>query len=177
MIKKIYKLHHKKYNRYGTWYLKEERGKYLRDNIGVDKKVLDLGCRDGELTSTYCEGNNVLGIDVDNISLKIIKKNLNIRTQCLNIYNDWNFKEKFDVVVAGELLEHLYYPKEILKKPLEILDEVKQENDNAKRGKLFQKFVATSFKRLGFFPRTKNSPHEKKSRLSTCIFKGVTTKN
>ena len=88
------------------------------------------------------------------------------------------FVKGFDVLSLAEVeflkerelfdwfVEDFENPKEILKKPLKILDEVKQENDNAKRGKLFQKFVATSFKRLGFFPRTKNSPHEKKSRLS-----------
>ena len=70
-------------------------------------------------------------------------------------------RELFDWFV-----EDFENPKEILKKPLEILDEIKQEDDDDRRGRLFQKFVAISFKRLGFFPRTKNSPHEKKSRLS-----------
>lgn len=70
-------------------------------------------------------------------------------------------RELFDWFV-----EDFENPKEILRKPLKILDEIKQEKDSAKRGKLFQKFVAVSFKRLGFFPRTKNSLHEKKSRLS-----------
>jgi len=70
-------------------------------------------------------------------------------------------RELFDWFVEG-----FENPKEILKKPLEILDEIKKEDDDDRRGKLFQKFVAISFKRLGFFPRTKNSPHEMKSRLS-----------
>jgi len=88
------------------------------------------------------------------------------------------FVKGFDVLSLAEVeflkerelfdwfVEDFENPKEILKKPREILDDIKQENEDARRGKLFQKFVAISFKRLGFFPRTKNSPHEKKSRLS-----------
>lgn len=88
------------------------------------------------------------------------------------------FVKGFDVLSLAEIeflkerelfdwfVEDFENPKEILRKPLKILDEIKQEKDDTKRGKLFQKFVAVSFKRLGFFPRTKNSPHEKKSRLS-----------
>jgi len=70
-------------------------------------------------------------------------------------------RELFDWFV-----EDFKNPKEILKEPQRILDKLKQEDDDDKRGKMFQRFVSVSFKRLGFFPRTRNSPHEKKSRLS-----------
>lgn len=70
-------------------------------------------------------------------------------------------RELFDWFV-----EDFENPKEILKKPLEVLNDIELEDDDDRRGKLFQKFVAISFRRLGFFPRTRNSPHEKRSRLS-----------
>jgi len=87
------------------------------------------------------------------------------------------FVKGFDVLSLAEVeflkerelfdwfVEDFENPKKILKEPLEILSIIKQEDADT-RGKLFQKFVAISFKRFGFFPRTKNSPYEKKSRLS-----------
>lgn len=121
-LDKIYEQHHKKGDRCGMSIFKEERGGFLREKIGKNKKVLDIGCRDGVLTSTYCEGNDILGVDIDLEALEIAKNNLGIEIRQLNLYDDWNLeKEYFDVVVAGEVLEHLYHPEEIIKKIKEVL--------------------------------------------------------
>jgi SAM-dependent methyltransferase len=69
--------------------------------------VLDLGCRYGALTQAYAEGNDVVGLDVDREALAEAAK-LGIET----LWGDVNEPlpvpdESFDVVVAGELLEHL----------------------------------------------------------------------
>jgi 2-polyprenyl-3-methyl-5-hydroxy-6-metoxy-1,4-benzoquinol methylase len=32
------------------------------------------------------------------------------------LYDSWPFKQKFDVIVAGEILEHLYHPEKFIKK-------------------------------------------------------------
>ncbi|HET6453060.1 MAG TPA: methionine biosynthesis protein MetW [Armatimonadota bacterium] len=40
-----------------------ERGWYLAEWIGQGKQVLDLGCRDGELTRFFAAGNKVTGAD------------------------------------------------------------------------------------------------------------------
>ncbi|OGD67256.1 hypothetical protein A2442_00595 [Candidatus Campbellbacteria bacterium RIFOXYC2_FULL_35_25] len=116
-LKKIYTEHHRDGGRRGKTLFGDERGSFLRERIGKGKRILDIGCRDGELTKTYCAGNSVLGVDVDEESLEKAKSQLNIETKHLNLYEDWGFLENsFDIVVAGEILEHLYYPEKIIQK-------------------------------------------------------------
>jgi len=113
----VYAFHHRSRNRLGTSAFSDFRGDFLRQNIGSGKNVLDIGCRDGILTATYCEGNNVLGLDIDNGALKEAETKLGIKTLHTDLHSDWQVKENsFDVVVAGEVLEHLYYPRLVIKK-------------------------------------------------------------
>lgn len=90
---------------------------YFRSLIGKGKKILDLGARDCALTSYFNEGNEVLAVDIDGQALEHCAK-LSIRTIKMDLNEpEWNFpKAAFDVVVAAELLEHLYYPDEVLRK-------------------------------------------------------------
>ena len=39
----------------------------------------------------------------------------------MDLNDDWNLKDKFDVVVAAEVVEHLYYPDVVLKKVANVL--------------------------------------------------------
>ena len=113
----IYKYHHTFEREGGFSVLKDERGKLLKNLIKTGKSVLDIGCRDGALTKYFTEGNKVLGVDIDDQALKEAER-LNIETQKVDLNGDWSeFKNrKFDVIVAGEILEHLYYPDQIVKK-------------------------------------------------------------
>ena len=121
-LEKVYSYHHRKERGWGFLVLGEERGKFLRDNIGKNKNVLDIGCRDGALTKAYREGNNVLGFDIDNDALEEAKKNLGINIKHADINDDWGLdKESFDVVVAAEVIEHIYYPVFVLEKIYEVL--------------------------------------------------------
>lgn len=122
-IAEIYKEHHTSGDRRGFSIFKDERGAFLRKNIGINKKVLDIGCRDGVLTKTYCEENYVTGVDIDNDALCIAMEDLGIDTKQLDLYSDWELPENhFDAVVAGEVLEHLYYPEKILEKVVKVLN-------------------------------------------------------
>ncbi len=113
-LKEIYKHHHATSRERGFSVLKEERGNLLKELVGTDKQVLDIGCRDGGLTQFFKEGNQVLGLDIDQNALNEAAK-LGIETKIVDLNGDWSElgNREFDVVVAGEVLEHLYYPEKV----------------------------------------------------------------
>lgn len=113
----VYAFHHRSRNRLGTSAFLDYRGNYLRQNIGSGKNILDIGCRDGVLTATYADGNNVTGLDIDEDALKRASTKLGIKTIHADLNNEWGVEDgSFDVVVAGEVLEHLYYPNRVISK-------------------------------------------------------------
>jgi SAM-dependent methyltransferase len=78
---------------------------------GPGLQVLDLGCRTGALTQHYAAGNNLVGVDVDRSALDAAKERLGIETVWADAEEELPFPDdSFDVVVAGELLEHLADP-------------------------------------------------------------------
>jgi len=117
-LENIYSEHHK--TRRGNFFviLSEDRGSFLKKYVGVNKKVLDIGCRDGALTSTYAEGNHIMGLDIDSEALeraKTIVKDFTPKHADLN--GDWGIeRESFGACVAAEVIEHLYYPEKVLEK-------------------------------------------------------------
>lgn len=123
-LETVYSHHHKSRGE-GFAILQEERGNFLKRHIGINKEILDIGCRDGQLTSTYCENNIVTGVDIDSQALERAQKNLGINIIHADLNADWNFLEgkKFDVVVSCEFLEHVYFPEEVMKKIKNILKE------------------------------------------------------
>lgn len=114
---RLYESHHKKNRIPGFSILKQERGEFFSRHIGQGKRVLDLGCRDGALTQTFLSGNMVTGVDVDNEALKRAEI-LGIKPVLMDVYGPWKELdgEQFDAIVAGEILEHLFIPEEIVLK-------------------------------------------------------------
>jgi len=77
---------------------------------GPGRRVLDLGCRDGSLTRAYAAGNEIVGVDADREALAVAAE-LGIETHWADLDEPLAFADaSFDVVVAGELLEHLRDP-------------------------------------------------------------------
>jgi 2-polyprenyl-3-methyl-5-hydroxy-6-metoxy-1,4-benzoquinol methylase len=121
-IEEMYRLHHERGRRYGYLFCHGERGPYLARWIGKGKRVLDLGCRDGMLTQVFARGNQVLGVDIDRKALELIRGHLGIETLWADLNQEWPFeKESFDVIVACEIMEHLFVLESFLDKVLATL--------------------------------------------------------
>src|SRR6266566_6870216 len=99
-----------------------ERVELFRRYVGgPGRRVLDVGCRYGALTGTYAEGNEVVGVDVDREALQEAAK-LGIETRWADVEQPLPFEdESFDVVVAGELIEHLRDPERVLAEVARVL--------------------------------------------------------
>lgn len=100
----------------GERLFEKERGEMFIGWIGKGKKILDLGCRDCSLTNLFSEGNEASGLDIDSSSLKLCSEK--IKTEQVDLNGDWHLDKKslFDVVVSSEVVEHLYYPEQVVKK-------------------------------------------------------------
>lgn len=119
-LETVYKHHHSTGNRYGTVHLRAVRSSFLHDKIGVGKEVLDIGVRDGELAKYYMAGNKVDGVDIDSDALKVAET-LGIHTMHFDLGEAWPITKKYDVVVAGEVMEHLFFPDVITAKVASVL--------------------------------------------------------
>lgn len=85
--------------------------------VKPNSKVLDVGCAQGylarELLKKKCE---IIGIDNDKESLNITKRYCKkVILSDLDDFNN-NLNEKFDVIIFGDILEHLKEPLLLLKK-------------------------------------------------------------
>jgi ubiquinone/menaquinone biosynthesis C-methylase UbiE len=111
LIKSFYENHHLHGNRLKQSFLESERGTLFAGWIGKDKKVLDLGGRDGTLTKYYCNKNDVTIGDIDEKALTFAKQNYNVETKVINLNETLPFPDNsFDKIIMAEVLEHLPYP-------------------------------------------------------------------
>jgi SAM-dependent methyltransferase len=99
-----------------------ERVELFRRHVGgPGNRVLDLGCRDGALTQAYAAGNEIVGVDADREALAAAAK-LGIETRWADLDEPLPFEDaSFDVVVAGELLEHLRDPRRLIEEARRVL--------------------------------------------------------
>jgi SAM-dependent methyltransferase len=99
----------------GFVFARPERETLFRRYVGgPGRRVLDLGCRDGALTQAYLDGNEVVGVDADREALAAAAR-LGIETRWADLDQPLDLGDaSFDVVVAGELLEHLRDPRRLV---------------------------------------------------------------
>jgi SAM-dependent methyltransferase len=110
-----YAEHHRRARGREFVYAGVERVQLFREYVGgPGRRVLDLGCRYGALTRAYAAGNDVVGVDVDREALAEAAK-LGIDTRWADVDEPLPFEDaSFDVVVAGELLEHVRDPQRLV---------------------------------------------------------------
>ncbi|WP_373530713.1 class I SAM-dependent methyltransferase [Nostoc sp.] len=88
-------------------------------------RILDIGCGNGSLSNLIAQqGYEVVGIEESESGVKLANENFpSCRFIEGSIYNLPNTElgEKFDIVIAAEVIEHLVYPKELLRNAKECL--------------------------------------------------------
>lgn len=101
-------------NRYGEFDYSKDidvvRLPKLLAGINPKDHVLDIGCGDGKVMERILSsGATAEGLEISERSLKIAKKK-GLSVHKINILEPWAHKleSKFDIVVAGEIIEHLY---------------------------------------------------------------------
>ena len=88
---------------------------------GPGREVLDLGCRTGAVTARFLTGNHVVGIDVDRAALEVAAGR-GIEPVWGDLEAPLPFDDaSFDAVVAGELLEHVRRPDDVVGEVLRVL--------------------------------------------------------
>lgn len=103
------------------------RTRILLDWVGKDKRVLELGCSTGYMSKYMAEKQNcsVVGVELDPIAAKNAEKYCSeVLVRDLN--RDDPFKEikkqSFDVVLMGDVLEHLVDSQSLLIQVKELLN-------------------------------------------------------
>ena len=92
---------------------------FFLNNINPSDTVLDVGCGSGSVAYDVAKkAKRVIGIDIDEDKIRDAKKNFlldNIEYVCGDIKN-WSFKQKFDVIMLSNVLEHIEDRIKFLKK-------------------------------------------------------------
>lgn len=114
--KKIYKKKIDWNSKKAKEFLDEPRIRKMLSLVGTNKKVLDVGCFTGDIAlEIKKKGNEVIGIDCNTEFVKMTQKK-GIDAKFANFEEKFPFKnESFDLIVAGEIIEHIYHTENFLK--------------------------------------------------------------
>lgn len=92
---------------------------------GISLRILDLGCGNGHVTSRLAElGHKVIGIDASPDGIAIARSaHPGVEFSVCSLYDGAlaGFAGEVDCIVALEVVEHLFYPKELFVQSWQIL--------------------------------------------------------
>ncbi len=116
---------------YATRYGKDEKPESMRVNLilkalemlGPVRRILDVGCGDGSLSSMLARSSEqVAGIEVSMEACRIAhSRGVGVTRADVENYAFPFQPESFDVVVAGEVIEHMTDPDEFLQEVARVL--------------------------------------------------------
>jgi ubiquinone/menaquinone biosynthesis C-methylase UbiE len=98
----------------------EDKKAFIRENVGKGKRVLDIGCGEGYVSSVLVGDNEVFGLEIAEPAIEEAKKK-GIKAVPSNL-EDIPFPDRnFDVVLALDILEHLFDPVFVLREANRVL--------------------------------------------------------
>ena len=90
--------------------------------IGINKRILDVGCGGAEFSKRLSNnGNQVIGIESSEENYKIAKEKIKA------YYGDFSkieIRGSFDIVLFGDVLEHMSNPEKAIRKAKLLADEI-----------------------------------------------------
>lgn len=95
----------------------------IRRHLPKNKiRLLDIGCGRGYfLDEARKFGWKVYGIDYSKAVTIYAKEKLNLNVQCIDTFK-YSSTEKFDVIALNQVIEHVPYPMELIKKCFDLLN-------------------------------------------------------
>lgn len=102
-----------------------EKVAFILAHVGSGQLVLDIGCNTGVIGARLVDaGNDVYGVDIGESDLKIASKR-GLKTQLLNLESDDLPYEDdcFDVVLLGDIIEHIFDTDHLLRQCRRVLKE------------------------------------------------------
>ena len=122
-LEERYRAHHQDSRSPDFIWARPERTALFSEAVGgPGRRVLDLGCRYGALTAFYADGNEVVGLDIDREALGQAAERLGIETLWADLEEPLRLEDgSFDVVVIGELLEHIREPQRLIDEARRVL--------------------------------------------------------
>lgn len=121
-LAELYKKHHADNDRFGYTIFEKERSEWILSQFPDTKplRLLDLGCRDATLTRHYEPFvQHITGVDIDHSAVEEAKKKLpKADIFQMDLLGEWrDLQDKtFDVITCSEVLEHVYYPRQVVEK-------------------------------------------------------------
>ena len=111
----FYEAHHSR-GKYDYLYGGEDRKDLFIKLVGTGKRVLEVGCRAGNLTQHFAPGNQVVGVDIDRAALKLFTERLGCPGHWVDVDEEpLPFPDQtFEVVVFSEVMEHVRFPQKAL---------------------------------------------------------------
>ncbi len=126
-IAELYQKHHAEKERFGFTLFEAERSGWLTSRFPKKEGlcVLDLGCRDATLMRHYAPlASTLVGVDIDPSAVAEAKKRLpQAEIFQMDLLGDWSELQgrQFDVIACSEVLEHVYYPRQVAEKVANLL--------------------------------------------------------